>query len=323
MSKAKKIKDDPIGFMICTRQRPVMLKNCLLSIIKEIQKSDYDDFIVIIENDTQSHCQGIVTKLGQEFPDVPIHYLLETNIGIPIARQTGLNFCLSQKPEWMAFVDDDETLEEGWLEAMRRAGLEMDCEVLTGPVRYIYPDKVPVYMNIPTLERIPRGDNRPAAATNNTLLKADWYLKHQKKLQFDVAFRFTGGSDTDFFYALKDLGGRIKWVDDAIVREDVPDERLEMTWQIERRRRVWSTTVRVAQKRKKLRECISIHGKRSINRFLRGVICVCLSYPLSIVMPRRGIRMKYKAKRNMTAVLGFWDALFGTPIEPYRKITGS
>ncbi|MEP6356933.1 MAG: glycosyltransferase [Hyphomicrobiales bacterium] len=323
MTQTEKAKQGAIGFMICTRQRPLMLKNCLLSVIEQIESSDHDDFIIIIENDSENHCENIVAKLCEKFPDIPMHYLLETNIGISFARQTGLNFCLSKEAEWAAFIDDDETLEEGWLEAMRRATLEMDCEVLTGPVRYIYPDEIPVFLKRPVMETIPRGDSLEKAATNNTLLQVAWYSKHQKELQFDPFFRYTGGEDTDFFYALTDLGGKIQWVDDAIVREDVPKERLEMVWQLERRRRVWSTLVIVSKKRNKLFELISRYGLRSLRRFMRGTIYVLLSYPLSIVTPKKAMRMKYKAKRNMMEVLGFWDALFGTQVEPYRNITGS
>ena len=120
-----------------------MLKKCLSSILKEITRSNHGDFIVIIENDSESRSQDVVKKLQKQFPDIPMYYQLEPNMGIPFARQTGLNFALTKAPSWMAFIDDDEELEEGWLDAMRRASDEMDCEVLTGPVRYMYPDTIP------------------------------------------------------------------------------------------------------------------------------------------------------------------------------------
>ena len=114
------------------------------------------------------------------------------------------------------------------MDAMRRAVKEMDCEVLTGPVRYMYPDTIPVWLNKQVMRQGRDMNNRPRGAiqkmtgTGNSMLQAGWYARHHEKLQFDSRFRFSGGSDTDFFHTLKDLGGCIKWVDDAIVRETVP-----------------------------------------------------------------------------------------------------
>lgn len=301
-----------------------MLKDCLVSILKQIEQANGNDFIIVIENDQSSSCQDMLVALGQEFSKIPIHYILEPNLGIPIARQTGVDFALSKGAGWMAFIDDDEELEANWLSAMRRAIDEFDCEALTGPVRYLYSDKIPDWFNdLSKKKRRPskkkRGLSMKTAATNNTLLRADWYANHKDKLQFDPRFRFTGGSDTDFFYALTDIGGRIIWVDDAVVSEVVPEARLTTDWQLQRARRTAANSAMIACKRKGLIYALGRYGLKSLGRALRGLMTLAMS---KFIVSRK-TELAFKGKKALVSSLGTWSGLLNRPPQPYLETTGS
>jgi succinoglycan biosynthesis protein ExoM len=60
-------------------------------------------------------------------------------------------------------------------------------------------------------------------------------------LRFDLSLGRSGGEDTDYFYRLYDLGGRIAFAPDAIVYEPVPAERCRLAWLMRRRLRSGQT----------------------------------------------------------------------------------
>ena len=68
-------------------------------------------------------------------------------------------------------------------------------------------------------------------------------------LRFDEAMRFTGGSDSDFFSRAVARGAIIRWVDEAVVKEIVPEERLSLRWNLERARRSGANKVYIDEQR--------------------------------------------------------------------------
>ncbi|KZL15860.1 putative glycosyl transferase [Pseudovibrio axinellae] len=311
-----------IGVMICTRKRPEMLKSCIQSVLPQINSSQYQDFVVVIENDEQDHCRDIVSSFQRGDRPNNIHYLIERNLGIPLARQRGVDFALEQGADWMAFVDDDEEMADGWLEAMREAAGEFDCAAITGPVRYIYSSTTPDWLDCSQPKEKARGTRLLTAATNNTLLNATWYKRHDCNPRFDQNLRFTGGSDTDFFYRLTDMGGTIKWVDDAWVNETVPEERLTMPWQLQRSQRTAANATQIAKKRKGSFYAVKRYLPKSVGRFVRGILGLILAACVYLISPRSAKRITFKALKNLFSGTGSWRGFLGKSPQPYLRITG-
>lgn len=205
---------------------------------------------------------------------------------------------------------------------MRAAANEFECEAITGPVRYAYPNDLPIWFEATPLKNKPRGTFMKTAATNNTLLKASWYRFHKDTLQFDQNFRFTGGSDTDFFYGLTDIGGRIRWVNDAIVRETMPTERLTIQWQLLRATRTAANSSQIAIKRRGRLYALKRYLPKSIGRILGGVFTVLLaiiSWPIS---QEHYDRLKFKGFKKLASSYGSLQGLVGISPQPYIRVTG-
>ena len=95
--------------------------------------------VIIVENDHASVLQAPLPCR------VPIHYALEQRVGIPCARNRVIAeaLLLNPRPEWLAFVDDDETVDPHWLQAMGSLAATTSADVVTGPSIPMLPPPAP------------------------------------------------------------------------------------------------------------------------------------------------------------------------------------
>ncbi len=119
---------------VCTRQRPVMLAACLQSIARQEPVDGWDFEVVVVENDVTEHVRPVVAAIAENSPH-RISYVHEPEIGIPMARNRGVEAALDLGANWIACVDDDETLTRHWLPNMIAAIERYNVEVITGPAR--------------------------------------------------------------------------------------------------------------------------------------------------------------------------------------------
>ena len=312
-----------IAVTICTRQRPKMLTRCLTSVLHEISDGQSDDVLIVIENHETPDSETIVLKLADEFPNARTIYHHEPKLGIPIARNRALDIAVSEGVDWIGFIDDDEEVSEGWLRTMRKAADDLAAEALTGPVMPIYPHELPSWMKPKAIKLYAHGEALDGAATNNTLVDLNWLRRQNPSIRFDERLRFTGGSDTEFFYRFLERGGTIKWVSDAIVTETVPTSRLTMNWQIERLARTQANNIRHYRQVNGFARASWRYLPAAIRRiFLRGLPRCLAAVPLVLFSPERAIHAWYDGRRTIGNGIGILRGLFGHELQPYRKIDG-
>ena len=123
---------------ICTFRRPEMLRRCLASVLAQECPEGWKVEIVVVDNDAQS---DLAEMISRAFPDpkYPIRYFIEPRRGIPHARNAVCRHALSVKADLIAFIDDDEEADPGWLMAYARGVATYEAQAYTGPVRYIFP----------------------------------------------------------------------------------------------------------------------------------------------------------------------------------------
>ncbi|MEM8751253.1 MAG: glycosyltransferase family A protein [Pseudomonadota bacterium] len=311
-----------IAITVCTRHRPVMLAKCLRSIAREIAQHQTADFLVVVENDEIEQSRHVIDDIRHEHPSLKILYQLEETPGIPFARNTAVKSALENGADWIAFIDDDETCEPGWLAAMRRGIDEFQSAVLTGPVRSTMPEDAPDWFQKPKFKNFERGRRLRTAATNNTLLSASWLVQNMTPPYFDLAMQFTGGSDTDFFYRLSDKGGTITWLDDAVVAEEIPASRLTARWQIQRNFRVAANAFKVNQKRNGLVWALFRGLPKMIGRLLAGIGLLLLAVLAGVVSLRKGKWLMLQSISALASAAGTFTSIFGFLPTPYKKIQG-
>lgn len=310
---------------ICTRRRPQMLARCLRSVATQLAEANgaaCSDRIFVVENNAAPESEPVVAEIRAAFPGVPVDYALEPTLGIPYARNAALAYAKASDARWIAFVDDDEWLEAGWLLAMRRAAEELEAHVLTGPVLFVYPEKLPLWMRARQTKCIARGAALDSAATNNTLADLDWLRQEAPDLAFDEAMRFTGGSDTDFFHRLHARGGRIRWVEDARVAEDVTAEQCTLSWQLTRTQRVNANIVHMDRKRLGPARAARRHLLHGAQRALLNMLALPFCAVVIPFAPRGGAQICFSRLKKIAAGVGAVRGVLGRAPQPYRSIIG-
>jgi GT2 family glycosyltransferase len=148
---------------------------------------------------------------------------------------------LRVEPDLLAFVDDDETVQPGWLaahaEVLERAGADASF----GPALPDYDQDVAHWisrMGFFEPARYATGDQVWFPATNNTVFRTS-LLDALEGAFFDPAYGLTGGGDFEFFKrAQLNAAATYVWCDEAITHEHVPCSRANARWLWRRWRRI-------------------------------------------------------------------------------------
>lgn len=225
-----------------------MLRNCLQSLVRQRLPADISVSIVVVENNETDDCRNIVDELSAQ-SDVPIVYAQERTIGIPVARNRTLDLALSLDPDWIAFIDDDEFAGPEWLQTFVKASEAYNADVLEGRVQSLRAETGEI---IAHNKRRPTGVSHKTVATCNTMMRARIASPQGMGLRFDEGMRFSGGSDKDYFLRAAERGAVIVWVQEAVVFESVPANRLTLRWQLQRERSIGANAVNIMIRHKGL-----------------------------------------------------------------------
>lgn len=308
---------------VCTRARPQVFRECLQSLVNQELPPDVSFSLIVVENDVSAHSKEMVEALAKQPNSPRITYVHEPEIGIPIARNRALVHALADDPDWIGFIDDDEAADRKWLASFVQAARSVPCDVFQGPVEYLYPDTTPAWMSLPTRKHQPTGHILRTAATSNTFMRASIARADGLGLRFNEAMRFTGGSDNEFFFRAADRGARICWMDDAVVYESVPENRITLEWQRDRSRRVAANSIFIQRHRLGLASTLAKYGPKYTGRVLSGAILASAAALISCVAEQRGNRMMFSAKRNLSSGVGGLRAFLEFQPEPYRTVDNS
>lgn len=190
--------------------------------------------VIAADNDTEPSATGIVQQMRSAFP-FELVYLHCPASNISLARNTCLD--ASANSDYLAFVDDDETVSPQWLRELLAVALETKAHAVLGPVHATYGASLPGWLAAgdfhSTNPVFVRGEIITGYTCNVLIKRAG----RAAPLRFNLKRGRTGGEDTEYFTRLHQLGGQIAFAPGALVFEDVPPERARMSWLIARRKR--------------------------------------------------------------------------------------
>lgn len=114
--------------VICTRDRAAALARCLES----VRASKHPSFeVVVVDNSAgDPKTEATVSAAGAR-------YVVEPVPGLSRARNTGAS---AARGEYVAFTDDDATVDERWLSRLDEATRQQDCAAYTGRILIAPPD---------------------------------------------------------------------------------------------------------------------------------------------------------------------------------------
>jgi succinoglycan biosynthesis protein ExoM len=267
--------------------------------------------IIVIDNDPDGSAQHTVERFKDT--NIPIHYEVEPEPGIPAARNRSVAMARELGVAQVAFIDDDEVASPYWLATMTTRLELTGASAVSGPVEPIFPDDAPLWASSTRLyHRATFADGAALefASTANSLLKLDAIAGIREP--FDRSLQFTGGSDTFLYRSLRQRGGTIIWEPAGLVYEHVPADRLSMRW-ITRRSYRQGVTLGLSDRR------LSRGFRGPLTRAIRGLA----QFPIGLIITGVGlIRRDDSWRRGITRIArgaGVMVGLSGRTFEEYKR----
>jgi succinoglycan biosynthesis protein ExoM len=228
-----------VSVIIPTFRRADMLRAAVESVLAQRDVPGEAE-IIVVDNDPGRSAEAFVTSRSRD-SRWPLRYVGEARPGISHARNAGV---AAGAGPFVAFLDDDEVANDGWLANMLGTAGSSGADVVVGPVRPCFPAgaSVPGYARriYHRDARLPTGQTVVWSGIGNSLLRRDTCLA--RPMPFDPKFGLSGGEDTVLMARLREEGRRIVWCAEAWVTEMIPADKLTAAYLLRRAFRTGQTT---------------------------------------------------------------------------------
>jgi glycosyltransferase involved in cell wall biosynthesis len=218
--------DIDVSICIATYRRPWRLSQLLESIARLKQPDGLRAEVIVIDNDPASD-PGSAPAAGAQVGSFPLRWLREPRRNIAHARNRALEIA---RGRWLAFLDDDEVVDENWLAAYWTRASEGENDGYFGPVLPRFEVWATPWLDVSFYER--RRWQTGSAVGVRDARTGNGFVRRAllRDTRFDPAFGRSGGSDTALFTDLIARGARFAWCDEAVVHEVVPAVRQRPGW---------------------------------------------------------------------------------------------
>ncbi len=307
---------DKIAIGLGTFQRPNMLADTLESLVKLKIPEGAEINLILADNDEACSAEEIFQSFKDRLP-FAADYIVEPERGIVYFRNSVLKKAIDINADFVAFIDDDETVDPLWLDEMLKTLRKYNADVVDGAVDRILPEETPKWIRRGKFldwHSFKTGTLRQSGSTSNILFKIklvkDWGLR------FHPALNFAGASDTFLFRQAYLKGAKIVWMDERYVQEHFPPSRVTRGWIL--RRAFRRTNSKFIRKRLEFG-----YPRAAITYFFNGIFQVVIGGLLSIISLPFGPMLRLHAQRIFVKGLGTFNGIFGKTYEEYRRTHGN
>ena len=221
-----------ITICVCTYRRPELLGRLLAEVSRQETNGLFSFSVVVADNDAAESAKPVIAEFTRG-NKMPVVYCTETRRNIALARNQTVAHA---QGEFIAFIDDDEFPEKGWLLNMFNACTRNKVSGVLGPVISHYDIEPPKWVRAGGFYERPRHVTGfklgwQECRTGNVLFK--------RSILADLAEPFraefgSGGEDQDFFCRLMQKDHEFIWCDEGVVYEVVPLSRCKRGFMISR-----------------------------------------------------------------------------------------
>ncbi|AUH33176.1 glycosyltransferase [Paracoccus tegillarcae] len=233
-----------IDILMCTFRRPEV-GEAITAIGKIDRPANSELRLVIADNDDTDSARAVVEQAAASLP-FPCLYIHAPARNISLARNACLDAASARGADWIASLDDDETVSREWLVELMKATSGHDGSF--GKVLAVYPQEAPEWVKVLDFHSShPEHLGRHIRTGNSGNVALRWHGAPWQGQRYDLARGTTGGEDTEFFLRLHGMGARFSAAPLAVVTEPVPTGRQTLDWLGERRYRMGQTHIINAQ----------------------------------------------------------------------------
>ena len=210
----------------------------LVRTLESVAKQDYDkkawECVVVNNNSTDDTAERVLAFV-ETHPELNIRVVEEPQQGLSYARNRGI---AESKGQVIAFIDDDETINEGFVSAYIDLFRNHGAFVGSGVLKVCYDSKRPKWMSHYTEKMIANpfdlGDEIVTVTTKITPTGGNMAFNREV---FNLYGNFDtnlgrkgevlfGGEENDMFDRIRDLGERVFYTPHAIAYHHIADRKL-------------------------------------------------------------------------------------------------
>ena len=223
-----------LTIIISTYNRAESLLRTLDSVVKQdMEPSKWE--CVVVNNASTDNTKEVFAEFAKKHPEHNLRMVEESQQGLSFARNKGIN---ESKGQYLAFVDDDETLAptfvSGYL-SLFNAGYAF---VAMGPVIAVYENKRPKWMSHYTEKMIanPIYLGETPYTISSKVMPAGGNMAFNREIftiygNFDTdlgrkGIDLTGGEENDLFRRIRSLGERVFYAPKAVVYHHIGEDKL-------------------------------------------------------------------------------------------------
>jgi glycosyltransferase involved in cell wall biosynthesis len=239
MEKAKKMKEIKrllrFSVVICTYNRAKYLSETLESVVRQTFSPETFE-IIIVDNNSADATEEVCRKFINQYKNLSIYYFKEIRQGISYGRNRGVE---EASGEFIAFIDDDETVEPDYLQNLDTFFHNYpQAELSGGPVVPVYETSPPNWLSPFTMRLITGAYDKGGKikivgakdypGTGHATFKRELFFKYGG-FNTNLGRKGTsllGGEDKDFFLRLIQNGVNCYYLPSAKIYHHIPASKL-------------------------------------------------------------------------------------------------
>ncbi len=271
--------------------------------------------VAVIDNDPDGGAQSVVEAAREAGFAFELRYAREARPGVSHVRNAALQ--MSEGADFLAFVDDDETVNPDWLRELLKAQDAFDADAVFGPVEAVYLDDAPAWLRRGDFHSKPTPADglryKPGGSCNCLVRLAP---VRDRGLAFDPGLSLIGGEDTLFFTQMLEQGCVLADAKDALVYEIAPPDRATARWVLNRWYRTGFTDAQILSRhmapgRRRLWALTHSLIRLSVG----GTVAALYAAAFAWWRPETALAKLYTPARG-AGMLAF---VFGKPFEEYGR----
>ena len=210
----------------------------LIRTLNSVAKQDADKAIwecVVVNNNSTDNTAEMVAAFAKEHSDINIKLVDEAQQGLSYARNRGI---AEAEGQFLAFIDDDETINEGFVSAYLDLFHNHGAFAGAGALKVRYDSARPKWMSYYTEKMIanPLNLGKEIITITSSVTPTGGNMAFNREIfrlygGFDTNLgrkgnELSGGEENDMFQRLRDLGERVFYTPHAIAYHHIADRKL-------------------------------------------------------------------------------------------------
>ena len=221
--------------VICTYNRAQYLQQTLQSVVEQDFSSEKFE-IVVVDNNSPDRTEAVAFSFRDQYKNITLRYFKELQQGISYGRNRGVS---EASGEYIVFLDDDETVEPGFLKNLDDFYSEYkEASLTAGPVIPVFETTPPDWLSPFTMRLITgaydKGKNikvvgpKDYPGTGHATFRKSLFVKYGG-FNTDLGRKgssLLGAEDKDFFFRLIQNGVKCYYVPGAAIYHHIPASKL-------------------------------------------------------------------------------------------------